>query len=107
MRRDQILLAVDVVIACISDGAEEVPALRAAGFSAPDARIIADTLSEAFALPAMEHLGVTVDLEASAKNRFGVWVKVSLADCEFFASALDLAREHRAHGTRAGSSLAL
>lgn len=99
MERTRILRAVEVMATCLAGGTDQLSALQAAGFSAQDARVIADTLPEAFALPAMEELGVVVDEWASVKNSDGKWVRVSLAKCSFFRGALELAREHRASGT--------
>jgi len=79
-------------------GADELTALCAAGFGPEESRVIVDTLPEAFALPAIEELGVVVSTFASAKNSTGEWTKIPLSDCPFFQAALTLAREHRAVG---------
>jgi len=86
---------------CIAAGTDEIAALQAAGFGPSESRVIADTLPEALALPAMEDLGVVVSQVASARNAAGRWTQVSLADCSFFQAALDLSREHRAVGALA------
>jgi hypothetical protein len=99
MQRDRVLQAVDAIAACIASGADELVALRAAGFGPEESRVIVDTLPEAFALPAMEDLGVVVSNVASAKDSAGRWAEISLAECSFFQAALNLAREHRAFGT--------
>lgn len=98
MQRDRVLCAVEALATCISAGADEMTALREAGFGPEESRIIVDTLPEAFALPAMEDLGVVVSSVASAKDSAGEWTEISLSDCPFFQAALRLAREHRAVG---------
>lgn len=98
MNREQALQAVEVIAKCMTSGANEFAALRAAGFSPSESRVIVDTFPEAFALPAMEALGVVVSDVASAKDSEGRWVKVSLSECPPFQAALSLAREHRATG---------
>lgn len=98
MHRDRVLRAVDTIATCIASGTDELAALRAAGFGLEESRVIVDTLPEAFALPAMEDLGVVVSNVASAKDSAGRWTEISLAECSFFQAALNLAREHRAVG---------
>jgi hypothetical protein len=99
MKRDRVLQAAEVIYTCITSGEDEFAALRVAGFSPSESRIITDTLPEAFALPAMEELGVVVSDVASAKDSEGQWAKVSLTECSIFQAASNLAREHRAVGT--------
>lgn len=99
MQRDRALRAIDVMATCIADGTDEVASLRAAGFAAPEARVIADVFPEAFAAPAMEDLGVIISDTASARNSTGQWTPFSLADCSIYRAALAISREHRSVGT--------
>ena len=99
MKRDRVLRAVDVLAACIADGTDNVAALCAAGFSAAEARVIADAFPEAFAAPAVESLGVVISDTSSARNSAGQWMPFSLDHCSIYRAAVDMAREHRTVGT--------
>jgi hypothetical protein len=95
MDRHLLLKAVEVMAACMEERADEVSALRAAGFSASEGRVLVDALPEAFAVPVVEELGCVVDELGSVRNSAGEWVKVLLADSSIFVAALDLSRQHR------------
>jgi hypothetical protein len=86
------------IIATCRDGKDVFGALRASGFSPPQARILVDILPEAFAVHILEELGASsVFLDASAKNAAGDWVKIPLEPHPIYAAAISLAKEHRSH----------
>jgi hypothetical protein len=93
MEKSRLLQAIRLLAALPSGDDDAEAALVAGGFSAIEARILAAFVPEAFAVPVLQQLGVTVADHVPIINGNGEWEDIPLRDVAIYQSTRGLLKE--------------